>query len=403
MKTLRIILTWFFIIIFLISCLSSVKESFAMTANESINNFAFNAAKIMRNKSGGYFFSPYSILSAFGMAYAGAEGNTAREIEESLGFGQDFHSELGNYMKDIEAEKAFTSANRVWLREGLTLKDLFKENLLMNYGSTAKELDFRGDAENSRKTINKWVSDKTNAKIPELLKKVEPETQMILTNAVYFNAGWESKFNKKMTSKEKFYPGGCLVTEVDMMKNHGTYRYAERDGNKIIHIPYENSRFSMIIFLPPKVAGYSGTLELKDDVKFFELNSENFNDLVASMREYDVDLWIPKFKTEERYELKNLFDALGVKLAFSNDANFSGITDDEKLKIDQVIHQTFIDVDEEKTEAAAATAIVMVKATAMPSDVKPKAVFHADSPFEYFIVDDYTRTILFAGRQTFDK
>ena len=373
-----------------------------MTVNESINNFAFNASKIIREKSGNYFFSPYSILSAFGMAYAGAEGNTAREIEEFLGFSQDFHSELGNYIKDLEVEDALTSANRVWLCEGLELKELFKENLLMNYGSTAKELNFKGDTENSRKIINKWVSDKTNAKISELLKQLQPETQMILTNAIYFNAGWASKFSKDKTSKEKFYTGGCIVTEVDMMKKNASYLYAERDGNQIIRIPYEGGRFSMIIFLPPTVVGYAGTVVPKD-AKFIELNSETFNDLVASMREYDVDLWLPKFKTEERYELKNIFDSLGVKLAFSDFADFSGITDDEKLKIDAVIHQTFIDVDEEKTEAAAATAVVMVKASAIAPRNKPKAIFHADRPFEYFIVDDYTRTILFAGRQTFDK
>ena len=224
---------------------------------------------------------------------------------------------------------------------------------------------------------------------------------MILTNAVYFNSGWDAKFDKSKTSKEKFFPGGCDFVEVDMMKQYGSFLYAERGGNKIISIPYENPRFSMIIFLPPKVAGYSGTLE--SDAKFIELNAEVFNDLISSMREYDVDLWIPKFKTEKNYELKDLFDSLGVKLAFSDSADFSGITDDESLKIDSVIHQTFIDVDEEKTEAAAATAVIMVKAASIPMDNKPKAVFHADSPFEYFIVDDFTKTILFAGRQTFLK
>ena len=401
MRTLRIILTWFFIIIFLMSCMAVAKESFAMTANESINNFTFNAAKIMRNDSGEYFFSPYSILSAFGMVYAGAEGNTAREIEEALGFSADTHAELGNYLKDIENESALSSANRVWLRNGLTLKDAYKEILLLNYNSTAKELDFKNKTEDSRKTINKWVSDKTHDKIQELLKELDASTQMVLTNAVYFNAEWASKFSKSRTSKEDFFPGGCIVTKVDMMKKHGDFLYAERDGNKIIRLPYDGGRFSMIVFLPPKIAGYTG--KLAEGAKFINLDAEVFSNLLSSMREYEVDLWLPKFKTEKRYELQDLFDALGVKLAFSNFADFSGITADEALKIDKVIHQTFIDVDEEKTEAAAATAITMVKATAMPPLDKPKAEFHADSPFEYFIVDDYTKTILFAGRQTFDR
>ncbi len=401
MRALRIILTWFFIIMFLMSCMTVAKEAQAMTANESINNFAFNASKVIREDSGEYFFSPYSILSAFGMAYAGAEGNTAREIEEVFGFNSDTHAELGNFVKDLSVEQALSSANRVWLRNGLTLKDTYKEILLLNYNSTAKELDFKGDTENSRKTINNWVSDNTKGKIPELLTELNPYTQMILTNAIYFNSQWENKFNKKKTAKEKFFPGGCEYVTVDMMKKNDDFLYAERDGNKIIRIPYSDGRFSMIVFLPPKIAGYTGTLA--NDAKPLTLDAELFNELLSSMREYEVDLWLPKFKIEKSYELKNLFEALGIKLAFSDAADFSGMTDDEKLKIDKVIHKTFIDVDEEKTEAAAATAITMVKATAMAPREKPKAVFHADSPFEYFIVDNYTKTILFAGRQTFDR
>ena len=156
----------------------------------------------------------------------------------------------------------------------------------------------------------------------------------------------------------------------------------------------------MIVFLPPKVAGYNGTLET--DAKFMELDADLLRNLTASMREHEVDLWLPKFKTEKRYELKKLFEQLGVKLAFSDGADFSGMTADEKLKIDAIIHQTFIETDEEKTEAAAATAITMVRATALPPMNKPKAVFHADHSFEYFIVDDYTGVILFAGYQTFE-
>ena len=384
MKTLKLILSWLFV---LVSC----KESFAMTAEESINKFTFNAAGILRENSEEYFFSPYSILSAFGMAYAGAEGNTAREIEESLGFSSEIHAELGNFLRDVEKEDALSSANRVWLRNGLALKDAYKEILLMNYNSTAQELDFKNDTENSRKIINKWVSEKTHEKIPELIGQLEAATQMVLTNAVYFNAEWASKFSKKLTSKEKFTYKNCCgekTFDVDMMKKRGDFLFAEKDGNKIIRLPYSGGRFSMIAVLPPK----------DEDLK---IDADIFSGWLRSLEEYEVDLWLPKFKTEKRYEIKDLFESLGIKLAFSNSADFSGITDDEKLKIDKIIHQTFIDVDEEKTEAAAATAVMMVKATAMPMIDKPFAEFRADRPFEYFIVDDYTKIILFAGRQTF--
>ncbi len=392
MKMLKIILSLSLILIF-------SAQSFASTATESINNFAFNAAKILEYENGEYFFSPYSILSAFGMAYAGAEGNTAREIEENLGFTAQIHSQLGELMQDFEVEKAFSAANRVWLRNGLKLKDAYKDILLLNYKSSAQKLDFLNKTEASRKKINAWVSEKTNGKILNLLQQLEPDTQMILTNAVYFNAEWESKFNKKFTSEEDFFSDGCIVDKVTMMKKHDDFLYAERDGSKIIKIPYKGGRFSLIVFLPPKTAGYPGTLE--DGAKPITLDADIFKNLLDSMSEYEVDLWLPKFKIEKSYELKDLFDALGIKLAFSDFADFSGITGDEKLKIDAVIHKTFIDVDEEKTEAAAATAIKMMKATAIAPVKKPQAEFHADHPFRYFILDNYTGTILFAGRQTF--
>lgn len=383
MRALKIISALSLILIF-------SAQSFASTAGESINNFAFNAAKIIRSGTGEYFFSPYSILTAFGMAYAGAEGNTAREIEEVLGFNAQTHSQLGELMQDFEAENTFSVANRVWLRDGLKLKKAYKDTLSLNYKSTAQELDILNKPEASRKIINDWVSGKTNGKIKNLLQTLEPDTRMILTNAIYFNAEWASRFNKNNTSKEKFYPDDSEVLSVDMMKKHGDFLYAERDGSKVIKIPYKGRRFSFIAVLPPK----AGTE--------IELDADIFKNLLDAMSKYEVDLWLPKFKTEKSYELKDLFDALGIKLAFSDFADFSGISRRGQLKIDAVIHKTFIDVDEEKTEAAAATAITMVRATAIAPVRKPKAEFHADRPFLYFIVDDYTGTILFAGRQTFE-
>ncbi len=147
----------------------------------------------------------------------------------------------------------------------------------------------------------------------------------------------------------------------------------------------------MIAVLPPE----------DDPDALSSLDSGTLTRWLGELETYKVDLWLPKFRTEKSYELAEMFKALGVKLAFSNAANFSGITEDEQLKIDAVIHKTFIDVDEEKTEAAAATAITMVRATAMRPDLVKRAEFHADRPFTYFILDNATRTILFIGRQTF--
>ena len=368
-------------------------QSFAaVEVNKSINYFALNAAKLITDSSEGnnFFFSPYSIITAFGMAYAGSAGETAKEISRVMKFSPDFHKSLGDFIADLESDRAITSANRVWLREGLTLKSSYELTLSGRYKSSAAELDFKNNSEGSRKIINDWVSDKTNGRINDLLANVLPDTQMILTNAVYFNAKWSREFNEDRTTDKEFDSFGNKI-KVPMMMQYSKFLYAESDGTKIIKLPYEG-RMYMLVMLPPE-----GKTGLED------LTPERFGKLTRSLSRYEVDLWLPKFKTEDSYELKNLFEKLGVKEAFSNAANFSGITQDEKLKIDSIIHKTFIDVDEKKTEAAAATAITMVRATAARPVELPKAEFHADRPFIYFIVDGSTDTILFMGRQTFHE
>ena len=382
--TIRITKTAFTVLLVL-----AMSSSAFASSSEVINSFAFNTARILGQDGGSYFFSPYSIVSAFGMAYAGASGDTAAEIEQSLGFTPELHGELAELTRSLQDGQYISSANRVWMRTGLNLSREYQDKLLMYYGSRAKALDIKRKPEASRKEINDWVSKKTGGRITNLLPSLDPSTQMIITNAVYFKANWQHKFSKSLTAPEKFRDGG-KVTEVPMMKKNEDLQYAEIDGVKIVRLPYEGRRMSMFVVLPP---------EARPDA-LDGLNAETFRQWVGSMRKYDVDLWLPKFRTEESYQLADVFKALGVTRAFSDTADFSGITEDTALKVDAVIHKTFIDVDEEKTEAAAATGIAMVGATMMP-DPTPKAEFHADHPFTYFIADTYTGTILFMGRQTF--
>ena len=370
---------------------SAGSAAFASEASEAVNNFAFRAGKIiMDGSAGNFFFSPYSIISAFGMAYAGAAGDTAREIEASLGVTQDIHASLGELTRELDKSGYVSSANRVWLKEGLKLRDDFTDLLKLNYNNTVKELNMKRKTEASRREINKWVSSKTNGKINNLLQSLDPYTSMIITNAVYFNAEWRDKFPKSATTKEKFYTNGSNFKEVDMMKLREDFRYCEVEGVKVVYLPYKGGRLSMVAALPPK--------DNPDALK--DIDAGTFAGWLEAMSVYDVDLWLPKFKTEERYEMKGIFEALGVSKAFNDDADFSGITGDEPLRIDNVIHQTFIQVDEERTEAAAATAIPMMVGTAMPM-ARPHAEFHAERPFMYFIWDNETGTILFMGYQSF--
>lgn len=366
-------------------------ESVALAADSAavINNFAFNAAKLIAESSpeGNFFFSPYSIITAFGMVYAGAKGLTANEIERALNFSPEIHKNLGLLAKEINHE-IFKSANRVWLQKGLTLNDDYKTLLADNYLSSAYELDFTNSLDSSRRFINNWVSRQTNGRIRDLLSTLTRGTLMILTNAVYFNAEWLDPFDNNLTSLKPFNYSGKKFINVPTMQKRENLQYGELDGMKFVRLPYKNCDMSMIVLLPE-----DGKTGLEG------LNHLIFANIAKSMKDFRVDLWLPKFKTESKFNLNDLFMTLGVKTAFSDDADFSGITSDEGLKIDAIIHKTFIEVDEKKTEAAAATAITMVKVTSLqPLDVKE---FHADRPFLYFVIDDKTGIILFVGRQTF--
>ena len=175
-----------------------------------------------------------------------------------------------------------------------------------------------------------------------------------------------------------------------MMKKHAYFQYGEFDGVKVIEIPYSGRRISMLVLLPAD--------DSPDAMNW--LSAATLKRWLGELERYEVNLWLPKFRTENSYELEDMFKAMGVRKAFTDGADFSGMSSSEALKIDAVIHKTFIDIDEEKTEAAAATAIQMMRATAMPRKT-PRAEFHADHPFMYFIMDDNSGTILFMGRQTF--
>lgn len=357
--------------------------------SDVINTFALRAARELGRTEPVYFFSPYSIISAFGMAYAGASGDTAQEIERVLGFTQSLHEQLGEFLQDIANTGQVSSANRVWLDETMSLNADYQGILHRCYNSTAETLDIQNNPEAARRVINGWANSRTNGKISSLLSELDPATRMIITNAVYFNAQWQAPFSKMKTTPEKFRDGG-KISQVPMMKKYTHFQFGMFEGTKVVSIPYKGGRISMLVILPP---------EDKPDA-LDGLTANTLKWWLGELQRYEVDLWLPKFRTEKSYELSTVFKVLGVKKAFTNGADFSGMSDSEALKIDAVIHKTFIDVDEEKTEAAAATAIPMMRATAAPSPT-PRAEFHADRPFVYFIMDNNTGTILFMGRQTF--
>ena len=403
---LKIKLALFAIIILFAASTAFASQDENNFAVKSINNFALSSAKFFDdNKS--FFFSPYSIISALGMTYAGAEAQTAKEFEDNLLFNKNIHETLGAFNQDLISNldgnnnsPLLKTANKIWLNKNLELDKNFENILEIYYKSSAKILDFTSEPEQAKNFINKWAAEQTNNKINNLINKITPDTQLILTNAIYFNGKWAREFSERFTKREIFNIDKDNKLEVDMMKRRAHMYYTEQEQIKILRLPY-TGRLSMIAMLPKDI-------NLNWHIIIEKLsgndNYKKFNSWLDELREYNVDLWLPKFKTENNFELKDILIKLGLASAFSNSADFSGMINnkDLKLKIDNVIHKTFIDVSEKQTEAAAATAIMMTKATAAAPRPVPKAEFHADRPFVYFIIDDNSKAILFMGMQNFN-
>ena len=366
-----------------------------------LNNFSFDLYHVLSAGSlSNTFYSPLSISSALAMTYVGANGETAEQMQSTLHYGPQvdlFHSEYGAMIDSLSSKKEqdfrMNIANAIWVQDKYKLKNYFVETVKKDYKSEVRSMDFVDQPEASRDTINYWVEKKTAGKIQDLIPAgmIDNMTRLILTNAVYFNAEWANKFNKKLTNEENFYCLDNKVVRTDMMYQREHYPVSQTKDYTILEIPYKGYEYSMLIILPTENDGL---------VKLSKVLSEN--DIIAhdkNKKHEDVLVYFPKFKMETEYELKNPLSALGMPLAFSDAADFSNITGGKDLKISSVIHKAFIEVDEEKTEAAAATAVVM-KMTSMAPSPKAPLEFRADHPFLFIIRSRNDGAILFMGQLT---
>jgi serine protease inhibitor len=361
------------------------------------NKVALDMYRALSSKSGNFFISPYSISSALAMTYAGARGKTETQIAKALRFtlGQELlHPSFAKLNKDLSADKTkgyqLNIANALWGQQGYKFLPDFLALTEKNYGAGIKEVDFSKDAESVRKTINTWVEKQTQDKIKELIKAgvLDSLTRLVLTNAIYFKGDWNSKFNTKMTQEDSFnlLKGEPIKTPLMHQREH--LKYADMEDAQIIELPYvASSTLSMVVFLPKKADGITGF-----ESKFTKINIEQW---LLKLKSEEVNIYLPKFKIEYGCELQNMLGYLGMIDAFSaKDADFSGISAEKPgLYISRVIHKAFIDVNEEGTEAAAATAVIMERG----KDSEP-IEFRADHPFIFMIRDMTTGSILFIGR-----
>ena len=373
---------------------SSRGENFSSLVNGNNQTAIDLYGKLSYKNKGNVFFSPFSISTAFGMTYAGARGKTENEMATILHFTlpqKELHPAFSILIKKINAKNKpyeLTIANALWGQRGYHFLKEFKELINKYYGGGFYEVNFKTDSEGTRKKINTWVEEKTNQKIKDLISRgdINYLTRLVLTNAIYFKGRWASKFNEKNTKPAPFYILPDKKIEVSMMFQEGKFPYYENENLKVLELPYAGNDLSMVVFLPSKKNGLD-SLEKELTLKKIKL-------WVSKMYKRKVKVYLPKFKAKTKYYLGNILSSMGMADAFSYEADFSGMTGGKELKISKVIHQAYIDVNEEGTEAAGATGIVM-ELKALP---KPSPVFNADHPFVFLIVHKKTGSILFIGR-----
>jgi serpin B len=371
-----------------------------MTVAQGNNQFAVELYGQLKTEDGNLFFSPESISTALAMAYAGAKGDTAVEMAKTLHFALDadrLHIAMAGLLDNLNAQgKAhgyqLSVSNALWPQKGFVLQNAFKAVIEHHYHGGLNEVDYIGNSEAARVTINHWVEEHTAHKITNLIPQgaVDQMTRLVLTNAVYFKGSWLTPFEKSATTQESFYPGSQLSHVVPTMHRTGNFNYFDGGTFQALEIPYVKNDLSMIVFLPGEVTGLPA-LELK-------MTPAQVTDWLTQLRpRHDVQLSLPRFKLEAQFELAGTLATMGMPEAFSDAADFSGMTGQRELRISKVIHKAYADVNEEGTEAAAATGVVM-KSLAVMRQPEPPVIFKADHPFVFIIRDNASGSILFMGR-----
>jgi len=379
----------------------SVYEGDLTALIDGNNAFAFELYQVLKQTGGNLFYSPYSISEALAMTYAGARGETEKDMAEALNFtmSQDrlhpaFNSldlQLKQRGQGAEGKNGagfrLDVANAIWGQESYKFLAQYLDVLAQNYGAGLRIVDFIKQTEQSRVTINQWVSEQTEDKIRDLIPQggINEMTRLVLTNAIYFNAAWLYPFNEEATSDGLFFLLDGSSVMVPMMKQTESFGYAEGTDYQAVELPYSGQELSMVILLPK-----AGQFEDFED----SLDAELVKAIISQLETNEVSLTMPKFEYESSFGLKQALSTLGMGVAFTPDADFSGMDGNHDLLIQDVLHKAFVSVDEAGTEAAAATAVI-VGITSMPAQPTQVTINH---PFIFLIRDIATGSIVFVGR-----
>jgi len=368
---------------------------------EGNSAFALELYQALKEEEGNLFYSPYSISLALAMTYAGASGETAQQMADTLHFlleQERLHpafnwldAELARRGEGAEGKDGegfrLNIVNAIWGQKDYEFLSDFLDVLAENYGAGLRILDFINETEQSRVAINKWVSDQTEGRIKDLIPPdaIDALTRLVLTNAIYFNAAWEDPFDEDMTVDGPFYLLDGGQVSVPMMKQTEAFGYTEGEEYQAVELLYDGGELSMVILLPE-----AGNFEAFEE----GLQAQQVCDIISGLQPTGVTLTMPRFEFDSEFSLKDTLAGMGMPIAFSGEADFSGMTGNRELFISAVIHKAFVAVDEAGTEAAAATAVIMPE-SAPP---EPTVEVTIDRPFIFLIRDIETGAILFVGR-----
>jgi serpin B len=365
----------------------------------SMDDFTVKSYKQLNQGGGNLILSPLNIATVLSMVLAGARGQTADEMRSVLGVPTDpgYDASVGALLS-VLAENGNAGGNELhtadglWVQTGFDLKPAFKKTIETNYRAPLSPVDFIMDAEAVRSRINRWVEERTKGRIKDLLRagSLNAQTRLVLASAIYFYGTWQAPFVTSKTKPAPFTLPGAATAQAAFMNQTSRFGYAETPSAQLLEIRYAGTGFAFDILLPKTAMGLPEVER--------SLTKDTLTGWLGNLAARNVQLSLPRFRVESEFSLGKTLAAMGMPIAFSNQADFSGISGKRGLMISEVVHKAFVEVSERGTEAAAASGVVMLGATARAPE--QPVVFRADHPFIFLIRDTRTRAILFIGRLT---
>lgn len=365
--------------------------------NSAINSFSFDLFHRMSSldSTENMFVSPFSVSCALGMVNNGASGITHHEITQAMHIPDSLDSSLNDYhlklmdgLPCLDSSVTVKIANSMWINEEVQVKEQFKQKNTTAYKAVPQQLDF--SKSESVDKINRWVSRQTKDCIPEIISDLSPENLMVLVNCIYFQGNWEFPFEESDTQKEQFFCADKTIKGVDMMHQIASFPYRKNDFFEMATFPYGNGSYAMTVLLPNVNKPWRECMDMIDGNRWETWMNDSTDNML-------LDVKLPKLVLKNKYQMKGVLSAMGMPKAFTSRADFTGITEKMPVWIEEVIHASYLELNEKETKASAATVLeVTFESEWIP--IEPVIPFYVNRPFLLVIHETGNNTILFMGK-----